>query len=287
MVRDITNGRPFVRFTPTRYLLNTAFADKINDVRYEASFQSVWYVNSATTNNPKNLPVGDTAMWMVPEHRAAAVLPTVNSRRYAVFLPDAATSSATYFGATKPTPPPDYLGYFKQNRYYPSLSKFNSTQPRPGNDVNISSVRPLIIFRLAETYLLAAEAAHKLNDNVTAADLINEVRKRAAVNAGAIPAMTANTLANLNATGIDYILEERSRELVGEHVRWTDLVRTGKLIERVKLYNNYPARAETPVPPIPNPQPHHVLRPIPQGQIDSAIDPTRTDRKYPQNPGYN
>jgi hypothetical protein len=279
LIRDAANGRPWVRYTPTRYLLNTAFADKINDVRYNASFQTVWYVNSATTNNPKALAVGDTAIWMVPEHRAASVLPTVNSRRYVMFLPDAATSSTSYFGVSRP----DYDGYFKQNRYYPSLSKFNATQPRPGGDPNISSVRPIMVYRLGETYLLAAEAAHKLGDNDEAANLINVIRSRAAASAGAIPTMTANTLDNLNAAGVDYILEERSRELAGEHVRWVDLVRTGKLIERVNLYNNYPAR---PGVPIPNPQPHHVRRPIPQGQIDSSVDPTTDDGKYPQNPGY-
>ena len=281
LIRDVTNGRPWVRYTPTRYLLNIAFEDKINDARYEASFQTVWYVNSVTTNNPKGLALGDTAMWMVPEHLAAAVFPEINSRRYAMFLPDTATNQTLYFGDIRDRP--DYDGYFKQNRYYPSVSKFNATQPRPGNDANITSVRPFIVYRLAETYLIAAEAAHKLTDNDEAADLINVIRERAAVDAGAEAAMTANTLADLNAKGIDYILEERSRELVGEQVRWADLVRTGKLIERVKLYNNYAARPNAKVP---DPKPFHVLRPIPQGQIDAAVDPTTDDGKYPQNSGY-
>ncbi len=279
MIRDIPNGRPWVRYVPTRYLLNIAFADKINDGRYNASFQTVWYVNSAGVNNPKGLAVGDTSMWMPPQHLAASVLPTINSRRYVVFLPEAATDPVTYYGVARL----DYTGYFNQNRYYPSLTKFNATQPRPGNDVNVASVRPRVVYRLADTYLLAAEAAHKLGDNEEAADLINAVRSRAAANAGAIPAMTANTLTDLNAGGIDYILDERSRELVGEQTRWPDLVRTGKLIERVNLYNNYPAR---PGAPISSPKSHHLLRPIPQGQIDSSVDPTADNGKYPQNPGY-
>ena len=36
---------------------------------------------------------------------------------------------------------------------------------------------------------------------------------------------------------IDFILEERARELGGEQQRWFDLKRTGKLIEYVKKYN--------------------------------------------------
>jgi starch-binding outer membrane protein, SusD/RagB family len=74
---------------------------------------------------------------------------------------------------------------------------------------------------------------------------------------------------------IDFILDERSRELSGEYMRWTDLVRTQKLIDRVKLYN---------ITAAPNIKSYHILRPIPQEQID------RTDggaAAFPQNPGYN
>ena len=279
LVRDVANGRLWVRYAPTNWLLGTAFADKINDSRFNKSFQTVWYVNSTGTNNPKSLPLGDTAIWMVPQHLAASVAPTKDSRRYVVFLPDQATDPNVYFGKALP----DYDGYHKQNRYYPSLKKFRSSQARPGNDPNISSVRPSIVYHLAETYLIAAEAAFKLGNLQDAADLINVVRTRAAANAGAVDDMTATTLDDLTTNGIDYILDERSRELAGEQTRWTDLVRTGKLIERVNKYNNYPAR---PGAEIPNPQPHHVLRPIPQGQIDSSIDPTSDDGKYPQNNGY-
>jgi hypothetical protein len=149
--------------------------------------------------------------------------------------------------------------------------------------VNITSLRPFIVYRFAETYLIAAEAAFRLDDLDEAASLINVVRTRAAANAGAVAAMTANTLTDLTANGIDYILDERSRELAGEQMRWLDLVRTGKLIERVNLHNSTAAR---PGATVPNPQAHHVLRPIPQGQIDSSVDPTTDDGKYPQNTGY-
>jgi hypothetical protein len=282
LARDVANGRPWVRYKPTPWLLNTAFEDKVNDSRFDKSFKTVWYVNSVGTRNPKSLPIGDTAVWMVPAHLAAAVEPTKDSRRYLVFTPTVATDPKVYhnnpgYDAT------DYTGYTLQNQYYPTLKKFLSLAARPNNDANIASQRPVIVYRLAETYLIAAEAAWKLDELETAADLINVVRTRAAANAGAIPNMTANTLADLTADGIDYILDERTRELAGEQMRWMDLVRTGKLVERVNLYNNTPAR---PGAEVPNPQPHHVLRPIPQGQIDSSIDLTQEDGKYPQNPGY-
>ena len=72
---------------------------------------------------------------------------------------------------------------------------------------------------------------------------------------------------------IDFFLNERTRELCGELVRWLDLVRTGKLIERVKAFNPEAAG---------NIQPKHVLRPIPQAQIDAVV----TGDPYPQNPGW-
>jgi hypothetical protein len=123
----------------------------------------------------------------------------------------------------------------------------------------------------------------KLNNLNEAATQINVVRARAAASSGAVAAMTANTLTDLTNTGIDYILDERTRELAGEQMRWMDLVRTGKLVERVKLYNN---TAATTGATVPNPQPFHVLRPIPQGQIDASRDLTQDNEKYPQNPGY-
>ncbi len=78
----------------------------------------------------------------------------------------------------------------------------------------------------------------------------------------------------LNAKGIDYILDERTRELLGENLRWWDLVRTGKLLERVKLYNG-DAKA--------NIQDKHILRPIPLDQINRTTtgEPYKTDLYFP------
>ncbi|MBT8184016.1 MAG: RagB/SusD family nutrient uptake outer membrane protein, partial [Eudoraea sp.] len=70
---------------------------------------------------------------------------------------------------------------------------------------------------------------------------------------------------------LDFLLDERARELTGEGHRWWDLARTGKLVERTRLHN--PGAA-------PNIQDYHTVRPIPQNQID------RTLGGYPQNPGY-
>ena len=70
---------------------------------------------------------------------------------------------------------------------------------------------------------------------------------------------------------VDFILDERARELCGEGKRWYDLKRLGKLIERTDLYNK---KAHG------NMKSFHELRPIPQSQID------RCTNVYPQNPQW-
>lgn len=358
MVRDYINGRPFVRFKPTEWTLETAFADKVNDTRYSKSFQTVWYAN-ATSNIPSwtsadvaggaltqksvanvlqpavagqaKIAVGDTAIWLVPSHLTTKFLPVKDKRSYVMFFSDltaglpagtaAATNPTTYYfqSSTPNTAFTQFAGYDRQqNQYFPSLSKYNATQFRAGNDANISSVRPFIVHRFSETYLIAAEAIIKgalsasspppyasPDGLVTARDYLNVVRARAGAGAngwgvygptnggnGNAAALTAATPASPT---IDYVLEERTRELCGEQMRWFDLVRTGTLISRVNLYNNYPAnpgtwsvsQSFTSAPQnIPAPQPFHVLRPIPQGQIDGAVDPSQSNGKYVQNPGY-
>ncbi len=72
---------------------------------------------------------------------------------------------------------------------------------------------------------------------------------------------------------LDFILDERAREFAGEQLRWFDLKRTGKLIDRVKALNPDVA---------PNIQAFHTVRPIPQSQLDAVTNRT----EFNQNQGY-
>jgi hypothetical protein len=114
--------------------------------------------------------------------------------------------------------------------------------------------------------LIRAEANFKQGNAAQAAEDLNVVRRRGAWDGeeGAMEITAADV-------SIDFILDERARELVGEGHRWFDLVRNNKLVERVKAHN---------LDAMDNIQSHHVLRPIPLDQID------RTEGDYPQNPGY-
>lgn len=118
------------------------------------------------------------------------------------------------------------------------------------------------MFRLAETYLLRAEAYLGLGNTSKAAEDINEIRSRAHAN----PVAAANV-------DIDYILDERMRELGVEEKRRLTLMRLGLLYDRVKAHNPYYADEI---------QPTYNLWPIPAEEIERNID-----AELEQNPGYN
>ncbi|MEM1134366.1 MAG: RagB/SusD family nutrient uptake outer membrane protein [Bacteroidota bacterium] len=130
-----------------------------------------------------------------------------------------------------------------------------------GYDRNGRMYTDIYAIRLAETYLLRAEAYLAKGDNVSAAEDINVVRNRAQ----ATPVDPANV-------DIDYLLDERARELVAEEPRRLTLTRMNKLVERVRKYNPVSA---------PSIQEHHNLWPIPQDEIDANIEVS-----IRQNPGY-
>ena len=145
---------------------------------------------------------------------------------------------------------------------YPYFRKVSHPEGYPDDMNNTGRIwRDLYVMRLAETYLLRAEAKLGKGDKDGAADDINIVRARA----HATPVDPANVT-------IDYILDERARELVTEEFRTLTLMRLGKLYERVKKYN-----------PIAGPtiKPYNNLWPIPQSEIDRNFG-----AELEQNPGY-
>jgi len=121
--------------------------------------------------------------------------------------------------------------------------------------------RDVYAIRLAETYLLRAEAHLGSGNAPAAASDINEVRSRAE----APPA----DLADIN---IDYILDERARELYMEENRLATLMRLSKYVERVREHNG-PLRSSI--------QDHNNLWPIPATEIEKNLE-----AELEQNPGY-
>jgi starch-binding outer membrane protein, SusD/RagB family len=257
MKRDVFYGRPFKRLRPTKYLIETAFADKTNDSRFKKSFRDTWLCNNPATvtafalDNSKpagtsiTFKTGDTTMFMPGYEMSKEERAT---KKYQVIVPS----------ISSPT------GYYNEAIFF-TLTKFFDTK-RPDLTYTHGS-RDYFVFRLADTKLLLAEAYLLSGKRPEALAQINDVRKRAAF-AGKETAMTITD----TQLSMDYIMEERARELAGEQIRWMDLKRWGKLVERVKAHNPQAA---------PNVKDIHYVRPIPQSQID------RTENKaFGQNPGY-
>ncbi|WKN43858.1 RagB/SusD family nutrient uptake outer membrane protein [Tunicatimonas pelagia] len=157
-------------------------------------------------------------------------------------------------------------------RWYPWLSKVTTPGQHPdalyaNRDLGLltaaggSTYTDQYYMRLAETYLLRAEAYLGSGDQTSAAADINVVRNRA----------NATPVAPGDVT-IDYILDERARELSLEEDRRITLQRLGKLVERVQLYNAHNSD---------DIQNFHALWPIPAAEIEANINAL-----LEQNDGY-
>jgi hypothetical protein len=118
-----------------------------------------------------------------------------------------------------------------------------------------------IYIRLAETYLLKAEAQFRKSDLTGAAATINVIRTRS----------KATPIAATDVT-LDFILDERSRELFLEEERRMTLLRTRKWFERTQKYNKFGGEMITL---------RDTLFPIPQDVIDANLT-----KAFPQNPGF-
>lgn len=284
LARSTEYGRPYRRVRPTPFVYNGLFgATRKYDSRFVKSFIWGYIANKAATGvvttagNSINVNISDTAVYFSPFYyntQTELDAATQQHKRFAVFAPLNL-----------------YLP-FSRNNLFPGLRKHLDPLRPTTNETN--GGRDWMLMRYAETLLLLAEAYGRKGDFDNAIRYINEVRERAAYKEGeaktiqfwtfeggsyadrtvsSVPQMMV-TAAQVSNNFIDFMLDERGRELLGELNRWEDLVRCEKLVERVKLNN----------PDAGNIRDYHVLRPIPQTHID------RLDPKGPiaeeQNKGY-
>ncbi len=181
--------------------------------------------------------------------------------------------------------------------------------------------RDVFLARLGETYLMAAEIYGRMGDYNKAVEYINLVRARAAFkegedkgifwrlyDGGSESEATSSTVEEMMIDAgywdtdahdeeemypagvetkeerfIAFILNERCREMLGEMVRWEDLVRTGTLLQRAVAFNNDTRNTGTI-------RKFHRIRPIPQIHLDAIkIDGrflTDAEKREYQNEGY-
>lgn len=254
------------RLMPTQTLLE--YYDETKDARYEASFQEVWIANNpatftwtaatATTYNKdasvigKTIALGDTAMLITKK-----VVPDKRFRKYVVYDRD------DVYNTNKT---------IKTGNNYVPLKKFQDPD-RSGPNVQ-AGTKDVVAIRLAEMYLIAAEAEFQLNNKAAAATHINILRTRAA-KPGQVAAMQI-TAADVN---IDFILEERARELAGEGLRWFDVKRIKNGKNGAESFSAYIKRLN---PDITKVQDFHWLRPVTSAEMQAL----QNAGEFGQNPGY-
>ena len=234
IVEDLEQGgRGFSRVIPNNYLLDL-LAEDPNDTRDDNTYFRLNYFYNDVNNLPAGKNVGDVID---------------------IYKPISAAN-------------PDgdqYQRYFQ--RLHPSCVKFNEEDDDATSYRNRTSA---LVYRLAETYLIAAEAIMRSSGDPL--PYINAVRTRA----NAAPVTTISE---------QIILDERARELSFEGQRWFTLKRMGQEVinRQIRTYAGagdfYPANLGSKDPRT-NWQDHFINWPIFQEDLD-LLGPN-----YPQNLGY-
>jgi hypothetical protein len=271
MVRDIANGRPFKRFRPTGYLLDLWEEARDIDTRYDQTYKQVWYCNG----NFSKWTANDVTNGVIKADGTPVTTADVDKAKFfvgdtAVLIPGPGREAEWTAAKRKVTRYQVILrtdaGKDNYNQFQFAHTKKFMDPLRPTIQWQEGS-RDWFVMRLGETYLLRAEARLQQGNNTGAREDIVFVRQRSA-----FPGVDMNDPANTPSTiTLDYLLDERAREMDAEQSRWYTLVRTKTLVSRVNQYNLDAAG---------NCEAHFMRRPIPQNQLD------RTQGGYPQNCGY-
>ena len=146
-------------------------------------------------------------------------------------------------------------------RSFPGIKKFLDDQYNASYPTYDISYRDIMVLRLAEMYLIKAEAELATSGN--ALNTINQLR--------AARALSGKDNSISGTVTIETILKERALELCGEYQRWFDLKRTHTLIDHIKKYN---AQASG------NIAVKHYYRPIPLSELEAVTN--RSDVNVPQ-----
>jgi len=282
ILRYLEGGTSGTRLQPTNYLMDVY--DRQNDSRFYKQFKTVYLCN-----NPSAAPKWDADNAPDPSF--------VGKPKFG------AGDTALVFSMNKDVPddvvakrPYHWLPRNKFTELYFIPTQLHLDPDRDGIE-STAGTRDWFLMRLAETYLIAAEAYGRKGNYSKALEYINKIRERASykeneekpseyykVEGGSINDLYKSTkeemLATLESINSpekirDFILDERARELNSECQRWFDLVRTETFLDRVRKFNPNAA---------PNVKEYHKLRPIPQAHIDRLSDPGSASEE--QNEGY-
>ena len=165
------------------------------------------------------------------------------------------------------------------NVMYPHTTKWGGYDPT--DDFGYALVKDWPVMRLADAYLLRAEARIQQGNTAGAAEDINVLRDRAFKEYRAESGNAEAGKVTAAQMTLDFLLDERIRELVGEENRRYTLCRTGKLAERVKMIMDKWAETTESKAITGFDAAKHVLLPIPLSEIQ-----LNKDADLEQNPGY-
>ena len=302
-------GRPWIRMAPCIDAIEN-FTDKSKDSRYDATFTTVYHANWEIGANPdinyvlgnNNEPIyqGEVVLRFLDEEPSTAVSYSTKAREHLQVGAGTLEGYKEYVINPEGISRLRFPGSYKLGMY--PLETLSSDGKRQLGSPNGPIARPYNIAKFSEFYLLAAEAAVKgatTQVGYTAYDLICVLRARAGkwthrVNGTTAycEPYTADFSAELVAATptvitLDYILDERMRELFGEGYRWFDLTRTQTWQQKAGTYRICGSKATDHTPEvvtrtIPD---EYYLRPIPQGTID-AFEMSADERQNYQNPAY-
>ncbi len=275
-------GRGFTRYLPSMYLWKLLDKYRATDQRTAVTLLDHYDIASPDlSQNAVNYPnLQDTAIYYCAlDGNSAEGIAKQNwaKNRYRIqFMSggDIPIYTTSDMSTAKPTEAAVATSsVYGDNRYnsykiggwcsYPGIKKFLDDVYDPNYPTNDISGRDAFVIRLAEIYLIKAEA--ELATGGDAKGTINTLRAKRAIS-GQDNSITGTV-------DINTILEERAIELCGEQQRWFDLKRTHKLVEYVTARN---AQASG------NIKSFHYYRPIPQSQFDAI---TNKD-EFLQNDGY-
>lgn len=157
---------------------------------------------------------------------------------------------------------------------HPACTKYNDSYTK-ATPQEMQSFKDIIIYRLAETYLMGAEAYYHLGKQDSTQYYYNKTWERA-----------GNSTETRPIT-LDMIIEEHARELALEGDRWFLLKRNDMLVQKVRTHGGEYIKTGNGVVLMndtlirTNIQDYHVRLPIPQAQIDIM-----GKDNFPQNDGY-
>ena len=289
--------RPFCRYMPTKFMID--LYDAKVDERFYGSFNNVFYANNTNLGSSpdangfypyptwnatetlrngttetidsalvgkKILEIGDTAFVLfkdtiIPEDmyyqrgwgsNPSFILKT--GHFYFVDMSHMYNADGTIIETTT----------FIRRKYFDLQKWYDRTRPHNANTSQVvgsqRGKRDFIVFRLPEMYYIVAEASLALNQNQEAYNKLKDIADKRSYSGDGTDLLHAYGIDNASDVTLDFILDDRARELAGEQQRWFDLKRTGTLLERVRAHNPDAAL---------NIQEKHLVRPIPQIELDA------------------